>query len=70
MIYFLRNYRMNAKLHHFSIRLHVLHRTMQAQLPSFTFMALNSEGFDLMHHIRKIYASMKLFFFNTNILGL
>ncbi len=33
---------MNAKIHHFSIRLHVLGRTMQAQLTSFTFMALYS----------------------------
>ncbi len=42
MCYFLRNYRMNVKIHHFSIRLHVLGRTTQAQLPSFTFMALYS----------------------------
>ncbi len=33
---------MNAKIHHFSVRLHVLGRTTQAQLPSFTFMALYS----------------------------
>ncbi len=42
MHYFLRNYRMNAKIHPFSIRLHVLGRPMQAQLPSFTFIALYS----------------------------
>ncbi len=42
MHYFLRNYRMNIKFHHFSIRLHVLGRTTQAQLPRFTFMALYS----------------------------
>ncbi len=40
MHYFLRNYRMNAKIYHFSIKLHVLSRTMLAQLLSFTFMAL------------------------------
>ncbi len=42
MHYFLRNYKMNTKIHHFSIRLHVLGRTTQAQLPSFTFIALYS----------------------------
>ncbi len=42
MHYFFRNYRMNAKVHNFSIRLHVLSRTTQAQFPSFTFMALYS----------------------------
>ncbi len=40
MYYFLRNYRMNAKIHRFSIRLYVLRRITLAQLPSFTFMAL------------------------------
>ncbi len=33
---------MNTKIHHFSIRLHVLGRTTQAQLPSFTFIVLYS----------------------------
>ncbi len=33
---------MNAKILNFSISLRVLGRTMQAQLPSFTFMALYS----------------------------
>ncbi len=42
MHYFFRNYRINAKIHNFSIRLHVLGWTTQVQLPSFTFMALNS----------------------------
>ncbi len=42
MHYFLRNYRINAKIHNFSISLHVLGQTTQAQLPSFTFMALYS----------------------------
>ncbi len=42
MHYFLRNYKMNAKIHHLSVRLHVLGRTMQEQLPTFTFIALNS----------------------------
>ncbi len=42
MHYFLRNCRMNEKIHHFSIRLHVLGRTMPAVLPSFTFMAFYS----------------------------
>ncbi len=42
MHYFLRNYRKNVKIHHFSIRLHVVCRIMQAQLPSFTFMAFLS----------------------------
>ncbi len=36
MHYFLRNYRMSAKIHHFSIRLHVLGQTTQA------FMALHA----------------------------
>ncbi len=40
MHYFLKNYRLSAKMHHFSIRLHVLGRTTQALLPNFTFMAL------------------------------
>ncbi len=31
MNYFLRNYRMNAKIHDFSIRLHVLDQTLQVQ---------------------------------------
>ncbi len=42
MHHFLRNYRMSAKIRHFSIKLHVLGRNWQAQLPSFTFMALYS----------------------------
>ncbi len=33
---------MNAKINHFSIRLHVLGRTTQAHLPSFTFKVLYS----------------------------
>ncbi len=41
MHYFLRNYRMNAKFYHFSMRLYILGRITQAQLPSFTFKALN-----------------------------
>ncbi len=44
MHYFLRNYGMDAKIHHYSIRLHVLSRTTQVQLPSFTFMVLYSKG--------------------------
>ncbi len=40
--FFLRNYRMNEKIHNFSINLHVLDWTTQAQLASFTFMALYS----------------------------
>ncbi len=42
MHYFLRNCRLNEKIHHFSIRLHVLSRTTLALLPSFTFMAFYS----------------------------
>ncbi len=42
MHYLLKNYEMNVKIHYFSMRLHVLGRSTQAQLPSFTFMALNS----------------------------
>ncbi len=42
MHYFLRNYRINVKIHRLSIRLCVLGRTTQAQLSSFTFMALYS----------------------------
>ncbi len=34
---------MNAKIHHFFIRLSVLGQTIQMQLPSFTFMALYSK---------------------------
>ncbi len=43
MNYFLRNYEKNAKIHHFFIKLRVLDRTMQAQLPNFTFMASYSQ---------------------------
>ncbi len=65
MLYFLRNYGMNAKIHHSSIRLHVLGRTMQAQLSSFTFMAWNwalfkhiQEGRRLMEdHVRTGYSA-------------
>ncbi len=39
---FLKNYRMNAKFHYFSIRLCVLGQTTQAQLSRFTFMTLYS----------------------------
>ncbi len=39
MHYFLRNYRINAKIHNCSRRLHVLGWTTQAQLPNFTFVA-------------------------------
>ncbi len=42
MCYFLRNHRMNAKIHHYSIRLYVLGRTTQAPLSSFTFVAFYS----------------------------
>ncbi len=42
MYNFLRNYGMNAKIRHFSVRLHVLCRTAEVQLPNFTFMALYS----------------------------
>ncbi len=40
MHYFLRNYKINAKIHNFSIRLQDW--TTQAELPSFTFVALHS----------------------------
>ncbi len=43
MHYFLRNNRLNAKINHFSIRLHALGQATQAQLPSFTFMSLSQE---------------------------
>ncbi len=56
MHYFLRNYRMNAKIYHFSVRLHVLGYTTQSQLPSFTFMALYSG---------RLWFSTFFFFFTT-----
>ncbi len=53
-----RNYGMNAKLHHSSIRLLVLGRTMKAQLPSFTFMASNYRG---IWHQRILFTDEKIF---------
>ncbi len=44
MHYFLRTYKMNANIHHFSIKLHVLGRTTHAQLPGFPFIAWNSRA--------------------------
>ncbi len=42
MHYFLRNCRIIEKIHHLSIRLHVLGRTTLVLLPSFAFMAFYS----------------------------
>ncbi len=42
MRYFLRNCRMNEKIHHFFIKLCVLGWTTPEVLPSFTFMAFYS----------------------------
>ncbi len=68
MHFFFRNYKMIAKIH-FSIRLYVLGRTTQVQLPSSTFVALYSRKFGNFHFLmiivenstlKHVFATIKL----------